>query len=54
MGKLARYSDVVRIIKQAILKSQYEATKGVNAQQLALYYSIGGNSALASAESGSL
>ena len=41
MGKLSRYGDAVQAIKQAILKSQYEATKGVNAQQLALYYSIG-------------
>ena len=42
MGGLSRYGDAVRAIKQAILKSQYEAAKGVNAQQLALYYSIGG------------
>ena len=42
MGGLLRYDDAVRAIKQAILKSQYEAAKGVNAQQLALYYSIGG------------
>ena len=42
MGGLLRYDDAVRAIKQAILKSQYEAVKGVNAQQLALYYSIGG------------
>ena len=42
MGGLSRYGDAVRTIKQAILKSQYEAVKGVNAQQLALYYSIGG------------
>lgn len=42
MGGLLRYGDAVRAIKQAILKSQYEAIKGVNAQQLALYYSIGG------------
>ena len=42
MGELSRYGDAVRAIKQAILKSQYEAVKGVNAQQLALYYSIGG------------
>ena len=41
MGELSRYGDAVQAIKQAILKSQYEATKGVNAQQLALYYSIG-------------
>ena len=42
MGELSRYGDAVQAIKQAILKSQYEAAKGVNAQQLALYYSIGG------------
>ena len=42
MGGLSRYGDAVQAIKQAILKSQYEAVKGVNAQQLALYYSIGG------------
>lgn len=42
MGELSRHGDAVRAIKQAILKSQYEAVKGVNAQQLALYYSIGG------------
>lgn len=42
MGGLLRYGDAVRAIKQAILRSQYEAAKGVNAQQLALYYSIGG------------
>lgn len=42
MGELSRYGDAVRTIKQAILQSQYEAAKGVNFQQLALYYSIGG------------
>ena len=42
MGELSRYGDAVQAIKQAILKGQYEAAKGVNAQQLALYYSIGG------------
>ena len=42
MGGLSHYGDAVQAIKQAILKSQYEAAKGVNAQQLALYYSIGG------------
>ena len=42
MGGLSHYGDAVRAIKQAILKSQYEAAKSVNAQQLALYYSIGG------------
>ena len=43
MGELSHYGDAVQAIKQAILKSQYEAAKGVNAQQLALYYSIGGD-----------
>lgn len=42
MDDLANYSDAVRAIKQAILQSQYQAAKDVNAQQLALYYSIGG------------
>ena len=42
MGGLSHYGDAVQAIKQAILKSQYEAAKSVNAQQLALYYSIGG------------
>lgn len=42
MGALSLYGDAVRAIKQAILQSQYEAAKGVNSQQLALYYSIGG------------
>lgn len=49
MGDLSRYGDTVRAIKQAILRSQYEAAKGVNAPQLALYYSIGGNSTIATA-----
>ena len=31
----------VKIIKQAILESQYRAAKAVNREQLALYYSIG-------------
>ena len=43
MGGLSRYGDAVRAIKQAILQSQYEAAKGVNSQQLALYHSIGGH-----------
>ena len=42
MAELANYSEAVRAIKSAILRSQYEAAKSVNARQLALYYSIGG------------
>lgn len=35
------YTEAIRKIKQAILKSQYQAAKGVNAVQLSLYYGIG-------------
>ena len=37
----ARYSEEVRIIKTAILQAQYDAAKGVNRVQLALYYGVG-------------
>lgn len=36
-----RYQEAVKQIKQAILSSQYQAAKGVNAVQLSLYYGIG-------------
>ena len=36
-----RYSEEVRIIKTAILQAQYDAAKGVNRVQLALYYGVG-------------
>ena len=36
-----QYSLAVSQIKQAILKSQYQAVKGVNAIQLSLYYGVG-------------
>lgn len=35
------YTNAIGQIKQAILKSQYQAAKGVNAIQLSLYYGIG-------------
>jgi len=36
-----KYTVAVRQIKHAILQSQYQAAKGVNAIQLSLYYGIG-------------
>lgn len=36
-----RYGVAVQTIKTAILKSQYQAIKLVNREQLALYYSVG-------------
>lgn len=41
MNNNKNYTDAVRQIKQAILKSQYQAAKGVNTIQLSLYYGIG-------------
>ena len=37
----AELSDAVSVIKTAILQSQARAAKGVNQEQLALYYGIG-------------
>ncbi|MDO4851140.1 MAG: PDDEXK nuclease domain-containing protein [Actinomycetota bacterium] len=42
MSDVQRYNDAVREIKTAILRSQYRAAKATNAEQLALYYAIGG------------
>ena len=41
MDSLIQYNDAVNAIKTAILQGQYEAAKGVNRIQLALYYAIG-------------
>lgn len=41
MNTIAKYTDAVEAIKTAILQSQYEAAKGVNRVQLALYFAIG-------------
>ncbi len=41
MGKLQNYDDAVKIIKTAILQSQYDAARTVNEKQLRLYYGIG-------------
>lgn len=36
------YHEAVKAIKTAILQAQYEAAKNANAQQLQLYYAVGG------------
>ena len=41
MDKLENYNEAVKVIKTAILKSQYEAVKSVNEKQLTLYFAIG-------------
>ena len=38
---MIQYNDAVKAIKTAILQGQYEAAKGVNRVQLALYFAIG-------------
>lgn len=42
MNELINYNDAVQIIKTAILQSQYRAAKATNAEQLSLYYAVGG------------
>lgn len=41
MSDLQTYSVAVRIIKEAILRSQYRAASSVNKEQLSLYCGIG-------------
>ena len=36
-----RYEEAVKEIKNAILNSQYQASKGINRVQLSLYFNIG-------------
>ena len=40
MDSLIQYNNAVNAIKTAILQGQYEAAKGVNRIQLALYFAI--------------
>lgn len=40
-NKLENYDEAVRVIKTAILQSQYAAAKSVNEKQLMLYFGIG-------------
>ncbi len=41
MSELQKYNDAVKVIKTAILQSQYEAAKSVNEKQLMLYFAVG-------------
>lgn len=41
MSEVHEYDDAVRIIKEAILRSQYDAACAVNEKQLVLYFGIG-------------
>ena len=44
MNQPATYNKAVETIKTAILQGQYEAAKGVNRIQLAVYFAIGNTS----------
>ena len=41
MSDLQTYAEAVRVIKEAILRSQYCAASAANKEQLSLYYGIG-------------
>lgn len=41
MSDLQTYAEAVRVIKEAILRSQYRAAFAANKEQLSLYYGIG-------------
>ena len=41
MSDLQTYAKAVRVIKEAILRSQYRAASSANKEQLSLYYGIG-------------
>ena len=41
MNEMRKYDDAVKIIKTAILQSQYDAARAVNEKQLMLYYGVG-------------
>lgn len=41
MNNIQAYTEAVRIIKEAILQSQYRAVSIANKEQLSLYYGIG-------------
>ena len=41
MSNLQTYTKAVRVIKEAILRSQYRAASSANKEQLSLYYGIG-------------
>ena len=41
MSDLQAYAEAIRVIKEAILRSQYRAASAANKEQLSLYYGIG-------------
>ena len=41
MSELQTYTEAVKVIKEAILRSQYRAASSANKEQLSLYYGIG-------------
>lgn len=41
MGDITNYDEAVKVIKLAILQSQYNAAKSTNKHQLMLYYAVG-------------
>ena len=41
MGDIVNYDEAVKVIKLAILQSQYDAARDANEKQLMLYYGIG-------------
>ena len=41
MSDLHTYAEAIRVIKEAILRSQYRAASAANKEQLSLYYGIG-------------
>lgn len=41
MSEVRIYNEAARVIKEAILQSQYQAASIVNKKQLSLYYGIG-------------
>ena len=41
MDNIQSYNDAVKVIKEAILRSQYRAASSINKEQLSLYYGIG-------------
>lgn len=42
MSEIMGYREAVKTIKTAILQAQYAAAKSANAQQLQLYFAVGG------------
>ncbi len=41
MSDIQTYAEAVKVIKGAILRSQYRAASSANKEQLSLYYGIG-------------